>query len=432
MTRNNLYLIITLFFYCIPYVNNAQASMANKISMHNMNVIFSGDSIPTDLSKMNIQDFIDDYDSRFKILLSNILIDSSFQVDTISILNEDMKQCKILYEIEELAIQRIHKYAQVGRFPKHSPYSIHANEYITYEYFDSKITGHFVELKGKISIQSLFGSNIYDTIATCRLPIYCYNGEYLHYTQEINEDIKELFQDNYQDFIQNYTPLNFTTNIESIFKSSKIQTVLKDNSLKEEFKIFERINITSSTNSKWPREIHDALEATVQIRVDNGHGSGCIISSDGFIVTNYHVVIKSKRLKVILNSSQEFEARLIAQDPEHDLAIIKIETEGLATFNFGDIPQWGEPVWAIGSPLDPANLNSLSNGIMSGMAKNANSELIVTNVGINGGNSGGALVDSNMNLVGIVVSKIQGFTIEGLGMAIPTKYVQEFITKLGD
>ena len=151
MTRNNLYLIITLFFYCIPYVNNAQASMANKISMHNMNVIFSGDSIPTDLSKMNIQDFIDDYDSRFKILLSNILIDSSFQVDTISILNEDMKQCKILYEIEELAIQRIHKYAQVGRFPKHSPYSIHANEYITYEYFDSKITGHFVELKGKIS-----------------------------------------------------------------------------------------------------------------------------------------------------------------------------------------------------------------------------------------------------------------------------------------
>lgn len=161
-------------------------------------------------------------------------------------------------------------------------------------------------------------------------------------------------------------------------------------------------------------------------------GSGVIISPDGYIITNNHVVQDAAKITVTLNDKRELPARLIGNDPATDLAIIKVEASDLVSIPFGNSDQArvGEPVLAIGNPF---NLTStVTAGILSAKARNMNiienadglespiESFLQTDAAVNSGNSGGALVNGRAELIGIITAIASGngyYT--GYSFAIP-------------
>jgi serine protease Do len=163
-------------------------------------------------------------------------------------------------------------------------------------------------------------------------------------------------------------------------------------------------------------------------------GSGLIISADGFVLTNAHVVAlaeKEKEVNVTLSSGSKYRAQIITADEDADLALLKIEDKTVQ-FPYFDLTYTspnllGETVVALGSPA--AYQNSVSHGILSALHRNFTVEdhtynnLIQTDAAINPGNSGGPLIDLNGGLVGINSAKLAGTAIENIGFAIPNDVV---------
>ena len=173
--------------------------------------------------------------------------------------------------------------------------------------------------------------------------------------------------------------------------------------------------------------------------VQSGAGSGVIISEDGYIVTNNHVIEGAEKITVRLKNGNTYDAQLIGRDEETDIAIIKIEaTEDLTVATLGDSSSLkvGETAIAIGNPLGQLG-GTVTTGIISALDREIilNGEqmnLLQTNAAINPGNSGGGLFDSEGNLIGIVVAKSSGSDVEGLGFAIPIDDVKTVINELID
>lgn len=156
-----------------------------------------------------------------------------------------------------------------------------------------------------------------------------------------------------------------------------------------------------------------------------GAGSGVIISADGTVVTNHHVVEKANRVQVILSTGEEYEAKLVATDAQTDIAVLKIEAENLPFAEIGDSDKLvvGQEVIAVGNPLGELG-GTVTNGIISAvnrviMLDDYAMSLIQTNTAINPGNSGGGLFDASGKLIGIVNAKYSDTGVEGLGFAIP-------------
>ncbi len=164
-------------------------------------------------------------------------------------------------------------------------------------------------------------------------------------------------------------------------------------------------------------------------------GSGVIISSDGYIVTNNHVVEGADELTVTLNDNREYSARIIGTDKTTDLALIKIDGKNLPTLSIGDSDKLkvGEWVLAVGNPF---NLNStVTAGIVSAKARslgaNGVESFIQTDAAINAGNSGGALVNAQGELVGInAMLYSQTGSYSGYGFAIPTTIMNKVVDDL--
>ena len=170
-----------------------------------------------------------------------------------------------------------------------------------------------------------------------------------------------------------------------------------------------------------------------------GYGSGVILSEDGFIVTNNHVIERAQNIKVILNNKSEFDARLVGTDPSTDLALLKVDAENLPYLTYGnsDALKLGEWVLAVGNPF---NLTStVTAGIVSARARNLgiNSDqysiesFIQTDAAVNPGNSGGALVNQQGNLVGIntaIASRTGSYA--GYSFAVPVSIVQKVVEDL--
>lgn len=165
-------------------------------------------------------------------------------------------------------------------------------------------------------------------------------------------------------------------------------------------------------------------------------GSGVIVSADGYIVTNNHVVEKADEIKVTLIDKKTFKGRIVGADPKTDIAIIKIEATGLPTLTWGDSDklQVGEFVLAIGSPYGLSN--TVTMGIISAVGR-ANvgiadyEDFIQTDAAINPGNSGGPLVNINGELIGIntaIFSRTGGY--QGIGFAVPSNMVRLVIDQL--
>lgn len=170
--------------------------------------------------------------------------------------------------------------------------------------------------------------------------------------------------------------------------------------------------------------------------VSQGAGSGVIISKDGYIVTNNHVVSGATSLKVTTTDGTEYDASVVGKDSHTDLAVIKVDANNLqaATLGDSDILQVGDPAIAIGNPLGELG-GTVTTGIISATDRQITIDdetmtLLQTDAAINPGNSGGGLFNADGNLIGIVNAKESSTGIEGLGFAIPITPAQDIITEL--
>ena len=198
------------------------------------------------------------------------------------------------------------------------------------------------------------------------------------------------------------------------------------------------INVTYSVNSPFYGNQGTA----------SAQGSGVIISEDGYILTNNHVVNSSsdsafyelgKASKItvkLYNDDTEYEAKIIGTDEQTDLAVIKIDKNGLTAAELGDSDsvQVGEFCMALGNPLGLGS--TVTDGIVSAVNRTVTDEdgnsykAIQTNAAINSGNSGGALVNSKGQVIGINTLKVQGEGIEGVGFAIPINSTKDIYSQL--
>ena len=172
--------------------------------------------------------------------------------------------------------------------------------------------------------------------------------------------------------------------------------------------------------------------------VTQGAGSGVIISEDGYIVTNHHVVDGTNKLTVTLRDGTSYDAQLIGSDAENDIALIKINATGLTAATFGNSNDLvvGDYVVAIGNPLGTLG-GTVTDGIISALAREVTIEgqkmtLLQTNAQISPGNSGGGLFNANGDLVGIVNAKDSATEVEGIAFAIPVNNVVNIIKDLKD
>jgi Do/DeqQ family serine protease len=174
-------------------------------------------------------------------------------------------------------------------------------------------------------------------------------------------------------------------------------------------------------------------------QIQQGSGSGVIISPNGYIVTNNHVIDGAKNIMIKLNDNRSYEAEIIGVDPATDLALLKVNADNLPTVSFGNSEELdiGEWVLAVGNPFDLTS--TVTAGIVSAKARNINllrpdvdrkifpiESFIQTDAAVNPGNSGGALVDTNGNLVGIntaIASRTGSYS--GYSFAIPVSIVEK-------
>ena len=158
-------------------------------------------------------------------------------------------------------------------------------------------------------------------------------------------------------------------------------------------------------------------------------GTGVIITGDGYILTNAHVIAGGSECYAILDTGDSFPARLLGLDEDKDLAVIKVDVTGLPAAEFGDSDALtvGDPVYAIGNPLGVELRGTLTDGIVSAINRTMDVDgvtmtLIQTNAALNNGNSGGPLINQYGQVVGINTMKMGSSStksVEGLGFAIP-------------
>ena len=173
--------------------------------------------------------------------------------------------------------------------------------------------------------------------------------------------------------------------------------------------------------------------------IEKSSGSGVVISADGYIVTNNHVIDGASEITVIMNTGDEYTATLIGADSKTDLAVLKIDAESLtfAVMGTSSDLRVGDTAIAIGNPLGQEFAGTTTQGIISGLNRSVTIDdkqltLIQTDAAINPGNSGGALVDAYGHLIGINTAKISSSTLEGLGFAIPIDEAKVIINELID
>ena len=171
-------------------------------------------------------------------------------------------------------------------------------------------------------------------------------------------------------------------------------------------------------------------------------GSGIIISEDGYILTNNHVISGADKITVYVNSGEDdaeeqtYEATLVGSSENNDIAVLKIDAKGLNAAAFGDSDQLevGELAVAIGNPMGKVH-GSVTAGIISAVEQELTIDdvtinAIQTDAAINPGNSGGALFDSYGNVIGVVYAKSSSVSIEGIGYAIPVNNIKDLVAQM--
>lgn len=198
------------------------------------------------------------------------------------------------------------------------------------------------------------------------------------------------------------------------------------------------VHVKNSLSSSDRISLEDLMFGRKQDKIQIGTGSGVIISADGYIITNAHVIDEAEKILITTNDNKEFEAKLIGSDEKNDIALLKIETENdlpYAVFGDSDSTKIGEWVLAIGNPF---NLTStVTAGIISAKARNLDitgrttQSFIQTDAAVNPGNSGGALVNTMGQLIGINTAiQSQTGSYIGYSFAVPSNIAKKVIEDL--
>ena len=191
----------------------------------------------------------------------------------------------------------------------------------------------------------------------------------------------------------------------------------------------------------YEKNIPSVVSVLCQMASGSSTGTGVILSEEGYVVTNHHVVEGAQSIRVLLTDERIFQAYLVGTDAVSDLAVLYIEADDLMAAEFGDASQLqvGDAVAAIGDPLGVEFRGTMTDGIVSAINRNVttngrNMTLIQTNAALNAGNSGGPLINCYGQVVGINTMKISMFVddagVEGLGFAIPSTTVKEIVDQL--
>ena len=259
--------------------------------------------------------------------------------------------------------------------------------------------------------------NIYDEIIDS-VYTYEYSGEYMiNYSKVTNV---ETF---YNDAVENnYLKLKQTAEFQ---KNIVLNT---DFSSKD-----EKLSITQPKSIV--KAVEDASLASVIVkRKDKGHGSGFAISNDGYILTNFHVIAgeninQLEEVKVVLSNGDELDAKVVRYNRACDIALLKVDYDFEKAFLLKSTKEFKNllDVYTIGAPKSVELGQSVTMGMISNERKVNKNNLIQLNISINGGNSGGPLFDKTGMLHGVIQSKLVGYATEGIGFAIPSYIIADYL-----
>lgn len=298
-------------------------------------------------------------------------------------------------------------------------------------YIDASIKGYTVNIIGSKHSSSYLRSTdimFLELIIDWKLLDY-YKTPVFEYTTEsksghFHEPTKkfaDLFNPSFEDALDR----GF---IEFVSKS-KVQELLNDRSDIETELAYDDYIIKKPKNTV--ATLSESVNASVTVKTADSHGSGFFISEDGYIITNYHVISDtSKKYTVVLYDGTEFEnAEIVRHSKIHDLALLKIDTSGLIAFSLSEgennkVPLASD-IFAVGTPTAEDLNQTISKGIVSGYRTKGETNLIQVDASINSGNSGGALINADAVVVGVVASKLFGFSIEGVAFGIPSYLIFE-------
>lgn len=212
-----------------------------------------------------------------------------------------------------------------------------------------------------------------------------------------------------------------------VMRKDEVQALLQRETLLENPDELGPIFINKPTNVV--ASLGDAIESSVTIKNKDGHGSGFIISNDGYIVTNYHVVAGVEDMTVVFSNGIELgDVEVVRVSKSHDLALLKVNLKSIRAFNLNDSKtiEIGKDIFAVGTPTSQDLAQTITRGIISAKRKLDNqNDLLQIDASINGGNSGGAIIDKNGLVIGVVSSKIRGEGIEGIAFGIPAYEIFE-------
>lgn len=247
---------------------------------------------------------------------------------------------------------------------------------------------------------------------------------------------EEDMPDSFKDFFEGYYTEDDSTKL-----TSDVNIPREDDPGNYEVELVEpqneKLTLTQLYEKCVPSVV--AIYGTVNGESSFYYGTGIVLTENGLILTNTHVIEGCDAASVKLFDDSEYEAKLVGADAISDLAVLKIEAEGLipAQFGISDDLKVGEDVAAIGNPLGEEFRQTLTNGIISAIGrgisyKGRSMTLIQTNTALNNGNSGGALFNMYGQVIGVTNMKMMSSfsSIEGIGFAIPSKTVQEIVNTL--
>jgi serine protease Do len=175
--------------------------------------------------------------------------------------------------------------------------------------------------------------------------------------------------------------------------------------------------------------LRDVIAGVVTVETESSFGSGAILSSNGYIVTNYHVIGTSDKIYVRLGKEKKVLAEKVRVNKDYDLALLKISGENFKALQLGNSEQsaTGDEIYAAGTPLDKTLGQTITRGIISGYRNWNGVNFIQNDVSVNSGNSGGPLLNEQGQIIGITTMKLVGKGIEGISFGIPANVVKEVL-----
>lgn len=222
----------------------------------------------------------------------------------------------------------------------------------------------------------------------------------------------------------------------SLQENEELIKIIKSNSSTSylESKFSDTLTIDNKfykKEGKRSQKMAQATKAVVTIKTDEGFGSGFFINSEGYIITNHHVVDKQQTVDVTTSDNKQFKATVIRSHEEADLCLLKInDTTSFQylSLNFSGSTVIGDEVYAIGTPEDLKLSQTLTRGILSAIRKDETGrEYLQSDVSINSGNSGGPLLNEEAEVIGINTSKVKKAGVQGLSFSIPIQQITKYL-----